>query len=115
MKSKEELNALKEEVEALKAKAVELSDDKLQEVSGGLTQREIEKINSAIEYCRRNYFDSVNSIGDNIELDLIAYMLQGVIDGMYTLTMIVEFLQSECSKRPEGERWLYAGILDILR
>lgn len=35
MKTKEELNALKEEVEALNAKLAELSEDELKMVSGG--------------------------------------------------------------------------------
>ena len=37
MKSKEELNALKEEVEALNKKLAELSEKELEEVSGGKT------------------------------------------------------------------------------
>ena len=35
MKSKEELNALKEEVEQLSKKLAELSDEELQQVAGG--------------------------------------------------------------------------------
>ena len=35
MKTKEELNALKEEVETLNKKLQELSEDELQQVSGG--------------------------------------------------------------------------------
>ena len=35
MKTKEELNALKEEVEALSAKLHELTDEELEQVSGG--------------------------------------------------------------------------------
>ena len=35
MKSKEELNALKEEVEALNKKLAELTDEELSEVTGG--------------------------------------------------------------------------------
>ena len=35
MKSKEELNALKEEVETLNKKLAELTDDELEQVSGG--------------------------------------------------------------------------------
>lgn len=37
MKSKEELNALKEEVETLNKKLRELSDEELEEVCGGVT------------------------------------------------------------------------------
>ena len=37
MKSKEELDALKEEVEALNKKLAELSEEELSEVSGGNT------------------------------------------------------------------------------
>ena len=37
MKSKEELNALKEEVEVLNAKLAELTEEELAEVSGGQT------------------------------------------------------------------------------
>ena len=40
MKSKEELNALKEEVETLNKKLQELSEDELQQVSGGRTADE---------------------------------------------------------------------------
>ena len=36
MKTKEELNALKNEVEALNKKLAELSDDELKEVTGGV-------------------------------------------------------------------------------
>ena len=36
MKTNEELNALKEEVEALNKKLAELSEDELQQVSGGV-------------------------------------------------------------------------------
>ena len=36
MKTKEELNALKEEVETLKKKLAELSDEELRQVSGGI-------------------------------------------------------------------------------
>ena len=36
MKTKEELNALKEEVETLKKKLAELSEEELAQVSGGL-------------------------------------------------------------------------------
>ena len=35
MKTKEELNALKEELEALKKKLAELSEEELEQVSGG--------------------------------------------------------------------------------
>ena len=35
MKTKEELNALKEEVETLNKKLAELTDDELEQVSGG--------------------------------------------------------------------------------
>ena len=35
MKTKEELNALKEEVEALNRKLAELSEDELEQVTGG--------------------------------------------------------------------------------
>ena len=38
MKTKEELNALKEEVETLNKKLAELSEDELQQVSGGATE-----------------------------------------------------------------------------
>ena len=40
MKSKEELNTIKAEAEALKNKLVELSDDELQQVTGGNTLEE---------------------------------------------------------------------------
>ena len=38
MKTKEELNALKEEAETLNRKPHELSDEELEQVSGGLKQ-----------------------------------------------------------------------------
>ena len=38
MKSKEELNALKEEVETLNKKLAELSEDELKQVSGGVSE-----------------------------------------------------------------------------
>ena len=41
MKTKEELNALKNEVKNLNAKLAELSEDELKEVSGGMTPEEI--------------------------------------------------------------------------
>ena len=41
MKTKEELNALKNEVKDLNAKLAELSEDELKEVSGGTTPEEI--------------------------------------------------------------------------
>ena len=40
MKTKEELNALKNEVEALNKKLAELSDDELSQVSGGTDDRQ---------------------------------------------------------------------------
>ena len=42
MKTKEELKALKEEVEALSAKLRELSEEELKQVSGGWCCRDIE-------------------------------------------------------------------------
>ena len=44
MKTKEELNALKEEVEALNKKLDELSEDELEQVSGGSTDESIDDI-----------------------------------------------------------------------
>ncbi|MBQ0088735.1 MAG: bacteriocin [Prevotellaceae bacterium] len=41
MKTKEELNALKNEVKDLNAKLAELSEEELKEVSGGMTPEEI--------------------------------------------------------------------------
>ena len=38
MKTKEELNALKEEVETLNSKLAELSEDELKQVSGGVSE-----------------------------------------------------------------------------
>ena len=38
MKTKEELNALKEEVETLNKKLAELSEDELKQVSGGVSE-----------------------------------------------------------------------------
>ena len=44
MKTKEELNALKEEVEAVSKKLHELTDEELAQVSGGLSQEGIERL-----------------------------------------------------------------------
>ena len=44
MKTKEELNALKEEVEAVKRKPHELTDEELEKVSGGLVDPKPEKL-----------------------------------------------------------------------
>ena len=41
MKTKEELNALKEEVEALNRKLAELTEDELEQVSGGAYIKDI--------------------------------------------------------------------------
>ena len=41
MKSKEELNALKEEVETVSKKLHELTDEELAQVSGGMSEREL--------------------------------------------------------------------------
>ena len=46
MKTKEELNALKEEVETLNKKLAELSEDELKQVSGGYNGYEIIFYNS---------------------------------------------------------------------
>ncbi len=50
MKSKEELNALKEEVKAMNAKLAELTDDELFQVSGGI---EAEGCRTETDYMRR--------------------------------------------------------------
>ena len=44
MKTKEELNALKEEVEALNKKLAELSEEELVQVAGGSTDESIDDI-----------------------------------------------------------------------
>ena len=44
MKSKEELNALKDEVETLNEKLHELTDEELAQVSGGLVDPKPEKL-----------------------------------------------------------------------
>ena len=41
MKTKEELNALKEEVETVSKKLHELTDEELAQVSGGMSEREL--------------------------------------------------------------------------
>ena len=41
MKTKEELNALREEVKAVKSKLMELSAEEMEQVSGGMTPEEI--------------------------------------------------------------------------
>ena len=43
MKTKEELNALKEEVEALNKKLAELTEEELEQVTGGLSDEDKHK------------------------------------------------------------------------
>ena len=47
MKTKEELNALKEEVEALNKKLHELTEEELEQVTGGVNPNVINIINTA--------------------------------------------------------------------
>ena len=49
MKTKEELNALKEEVEAVSKKLHELTDEELAQVSGGLSQEGIERLAADVD------------------------------------------------------------------
>ena len=44
MKTKEELNAIKEEVETLNKKLAELSEEELEQVSGGIPRLKIKDI-----------------------------------------------------------------------
>ena len=57
MKTKEELNALKEEVETLNTKLHELTEDELKEVTGGglIHARQNEEVNPETDYCA--YFE----------------------------------------------------------
>ena len=48
MKTKEELNAIKEEVETLNKKLAELSEEELEQVSGGIPRLKIKDI--AVKY-----------------------------------------------------------------
>ena len=78
MKTKEELNAMKEEVETLNKKLAELTDEELEDVTGGglVHVRQHEEVNPETDYCScfkaRNegskmlckncrYLDAVNS------------------------------------------------------
>ena len=51
MKSKEELNALKEEVEALNKKLAELTEEELAQVSGGVEPVSIESDDPEFYVC----------------------------------------------------------------
>ena len=44
MKTKEELNAIKEDVETLNKKLKELTDEELKQVTGGITEQELIEI-----------------------------------------------------------------------
>ena len=55
MKTKEELNALKSEVEALNKKLAELTEDELKQVSGGFDPRVDQLLTSGIERGGKKY------------------------------------------------------------
>ena len=62
MKTKEELNTLKDEAETLKGKLAELSEDELGEVTGGL--------GSAVEILKTLNGKAINAVNDtNTEVD----------------------------------------------
>ena len=52
MKTKEELNALKEEVEALSRKLRDLSEEELKQVSGGVNREWVSKVRAYMEYAK---------------------------------------------------------------
>lgn len=49
MKTKEELNAIREEVKALQTKLAELTEEKMKQVAGGMTPEEM------LEYMRQHH------------------------------------------------------------
>ena len=63
MKTKEELNARKEEVEAVSKKFHELTDEELAQVSGGLSQEGMERLAVDVDVNR----DAVASFLDPCE------------------------------------------------
>ena len=79
MKTKEDLNALKEEVETVSKKLHELTDEELEQVSGGRPPTSIPLIVTATAPVLLKLYDQVNgqvndeSIVDNYEHSLEAY------------------------------------------
>ena len=65
MRTKEDLNALKEEVETLNNKLAQLSEEELEQVSGGQHQQEINALNAL-----KNYNRHVNAVAKNIEQNM---------------------------------------------
>ena len=63
MKTKEELNALKEEVENLNRKLAELSEDELAQVCGGLNPLVDQKLTSASNLATGSLKPPVHEIG----------------------------------------------------
>ena len=74
MKTKEELNALKEEVEDLNKKLAELSEDELKQINGGL----IPPLPRAP--FRDIYDGSSKTVHLNIDLEPEGYDCSGIVD-----------------------------------
>ena len=66
MKTKEELNTLKNEVEALNKKLAELSEDELNEVAGGDLDEWIDRHWKKIKDYEKNTKPSIHELSDTI-------------------------------------------------
>ena len=85
MKSKEELSALKEEVETLNRKLHELTDEELEQVSGGLVPRDVAS-RAAREFCDKLPGDLAADPGLHRTLLGDAFKIRrGGVAGVYTI------------------------------
>ena len=68
MKSKEELNALKEEAEAVSKKLSELTNEELSQVTGGrvLGDEPRGTINPEVDYCNNPFYDPIDPKGPHL-------------------------------------------------
>ena len=68
MKTKEELNALKEEVEALSKKLHELTEEEPEQVTGGreLGEEPRGAINPEVDYCNNYFYDPIDPEGPHL-------------------------------------------------
>ena len=68
MKTKEELNALKEEAEAVSKKLSELTNEELSQVTGGrvLGDEPRGTINPEVDYCNNFFYDPIDPTGPHL-------------------------------------------------
>ena len=68
MKTKEELNALKEEAEAVSKKLSELTNEELSQVTGGrvLGDEPRGTINPEVDYCNNYFYDPIDPNGPHL-------------------------------------------------